>query len=80
MKEKQTQAKGASDYVFYLQRILTAIGVIALFFPSMNPTRVCALVSENISLFTYAVSYNTLIGGVGRGFRSGWVSESSFYV
>ena len=80
MKENTTQVKGASDYVYYLQRLLSAVGVIALFFPSMNPTRVCALVSENISLFTSAVSYNTLISGVGRGFRSGWVQESSFYV
>ncbi len=80
MKEERTQTRGVAEYVYYLQRILIAASVLALFFPSMNPARICKLVSDNISLFTSAVSYPSLISGVGRGFRSGWIEESTFVV
>lgn len=80
MKEEKTQKLGAVNYVFYLQRFLAALGVVIMFLPSMNPTRICGLISGNISLFTSAVAYNTMIGGVGRAFHMGWVNESVFIV
>ncbi|MCR5214252.1 MAG: ABC transporter permease subunit [Eubacterium sp.] len=51
-----------------------------MFLPGMNPARVCGLISKNLSLFTSAVSYSSLISGVGRGFRSGWIDESVFII
>ncbi|MBO4390767.1 MAG: sugar ABC transporter permease [Lachnospiraceae bacterium] len=49
-----------------------------LFIPTANPARVCDLVNKNLSLLTSAISWTGLTSDVGRGFRAGWVSESSF--
>ncbi|MCR4608716.1 MAG: ABC transporter permease subunit [Eubacterium sp.] len=44
----------------------------------MNPSKLTALISKNLSLFTSAISYNSLTENVGRGFRMGWVEEGTF--
>ncbi|MCI9077737.1 MAG: sugar ABC transporter permease [Lachnospiraceae bacterium] len=49
-----------------------------MFFPAFNPAKVCALVNENLSLFTSAISYSSLTSDCARAFRVGWVDESVF--
>lgn len=78
MKEPQTEKRGAVDYIYMLQRLIAIFSAISLFFPFMNPTKICDLVNENISLFTAAVSYSTLTGETGRAIRMNWVSSSAF--
>ncbi len=80
MKEIKTEKRGAVDYVYMLQRLITIFSAVSLFFPFMNPTRICAMVNENVSLFTAAISYNTLTDELGRAFRMKWVEESTFVI
>jgi putative aldouronate transport system permease protein len=80
MKETQTEKREAVDYVYMVQRVIAIISAISLFFPFMNPTKICALVSDNISLFTSAVSYSSLTSEAGRALRMNWVSSSAFTV
>lgn len=80
MSVVKNEKKGVADYVYMLQRILAIVTAIAIFFPSMNPTRICGLISENISLFTAAVSYSTLTGDAARALRMNWVNGSTFII
>ncbi len=80
MKEVKTDKKGVVDYVYLLHRTITVLGVVFLFLPALNPTKICDLVNENISLFTAAVSYSTLTADAGRALRMGWVSSSTFII
>lgn len=80
MKESQTEKRGVVDYIYMAQRLIAIFSVISLFFPFMNPTKICGLVNENTSLFTAAVSYSTLTSDAGRALRMNWVSSSCFYV
>lgn len=66
--------------LYAFSRILSVIAVFMLLFPSANPTRVSALISNNVSILTSAVSYSSLTSGVGVGFRFNQVSETSFYL
>lgn len=65
---------------FYVQRVVALLLFCMLFVPSVNPAKVCGLISKNISLLTSAISYGSLTSDVGRAFRSGWVSPSVFYI
>ena len=80
MKEEKTEIKGALGNVYIVQRIAILLAVIAMFFPAFNPARICELISENLSLFTSAVSYSSLTDGCARAFRMGWIDESVFMV
>lgn len=78
MGKKKTTAKEPCWLAYSIQRILALLMFFLLFIPSANPAKVCALVSKNVSLFTSAISWSGLTEGVGRGFKAGWVTESSF--
>lgn len=78
MKEKKSQKGNVMDNVYVVQRVVALLGVVLLFIPGANPTKICGLISKNISLFTSAVSYSSLTSECGRAFRMGWVSESTF--
>ena len=80
MKESQTEKRGTVDYIYMLQRVIAIFAAISVFFPFMNPTRICNLVNENTSLFTAAVSYSTLTSEAGRALRMNWLSPSAFYI
>lgn len=75
-KKKVVREKGWP--VFAVHRIAALLMFFLIFIPSMNPANVTALISKNLSLFTSAISYDSLVQDVGRGFRRGWVEESSF--
>lgn len=79
MKEKN-EMKGVANGMYIVQRIATILIIVASFFPVFNPTRVSKMISDNVSLFTAAVSYNTLTADFARAFRMEWVSEGAFAV
>lgn len=79
MKDKENK-KGAASGLYICQRIITILLIVGAFFPTFNPTRVAKMISSNVSLFTSAVSYNSLTSEFARAFRMNWVSESSFAV
>ena len=41
MKESQTEKRGTVDYIYMLQRVIAIFAAISVFFPFMNPTRIC---------------------------------------
>ena len=57
MKESQTEKRGTVDYIYMLQRVIAIFSAISVFFPFMNPTRICSLVNENTSLLKEDVYY-----------------------
>lgn len=80
MSEEKNEVKGAVSGIYVIQRIATLLLIVAAFFPAFSPTRVSKLISDNISLFTSAVSYKSLTSECARPFRLGWVSESGFVI
>lgn len=72
--------RGESGILYVIQRIATLLLIVAAFFPAFNPVRVCKMISDNISLFTSAVSYSSLTSEFSRAFRMNWVSEGAFTV
>ncbi len=64
--------------VYAVHRVVALIMFFLVFIPNVNPARISGLISKNLSLFTSAISYNSLVENVGRGFRKGWVDEGTF--
>ena len=79
-RNKKEQKPEECAVLFYVLRVVSLLAVFLLFIPGMNPARVSGLISPNLSLFTAAVSYSSLISGTGRAFRTGWVDESAFQI
>ncbi len=80
VKKKEKVEKEQAWLFFGAERVIALIMFFFMFLPGMNPARVSGMISRNLSLFTSAVSYSSLISGVGRGFRSGWIEESAFII
>lgn len=72
--------RGEGGILYVIQRIATLLLIVAAFFPAFNPVRVCRMMSSNISLFTSAVSYNSMTSEFARAFRMKWVSEGAFTI
>ncbi len=77
---KKKKVREPAWMVFGAQRIVAFLMFFMVFLPSMNPAKLTALISNNLSLFTSAISYGSLTENVGRGFRMGWVEEGTFNI
>ncbi|MBE5815825.1 MAG: sugar ABC transporter permease [Clostridiales bacterium] len=51
-----------------------------IFFPQVNPGRIMLKINENASLFTTAISYDTLTNSVGRPLRMEWIMPWHFHL
>lgn len=78
MDDRYYQERGTIKVLYILQRVLAILAVVMMFFPNMNPARVCEKIKDNISLFTAAVSYYGLTDELVRAFNKGWADESTF--
>ena len=78
MKKSKVQSNGWTDKVYYVTRFGTILGLIMMFFPAANPGYVCNLINKNLSLFTTAISYDSLTTLAMRPLDKGWVDKSSF--
>ena len=78
MKKSKVQSNGWTDKVYYVTRFGTILGLMMMFFPAANPGYVCNLINKNLSLFTTAVSYDSLTTLAMRPLDKGWVQNSSF--
>lgn len=76
--KKKEHPKEECAPLFYVMRCIALIGFFLMFIPGSNPACISGLIGKNLSLFTSAVSYSSLISGTGRAFRTGWVDESVF--
>ncbi|MCH4039221.1 MAG: ABC transporter permease subunit [Lachnospiraceae bacterium] len=70
-------AKDRTDPIYRFIRIVAVVSIFFLFFPGLNPARICGLIKKNISLFTTGVSYSALTNGFGKAFRKAWVTEAT---
>lgn len=78
MNNAKVQSNGWTDKVYYVTRISAILGLIMMFFPAANPGYVCNLINKNLSLFTTAVSLDSLTALAMRPLDKGWVDKSSF--
>ena len=78
MKKAKVQSNGWTDKLYYITRLGTILGCIMMFFPAANPGYVCNLINKNLSLFTTAISYESLTALAMRPLDKGWVENSSF--
>ncbi|MBQ8149532.1 MAG: sugar ABC transporter permease [Clostridia bacterium] len=51
-----------------------------IFFPQVNPGRIMLKINENASLFTTAISYETLTNNLGRPLRMEWILPRHFHL
>ncbi|MBE5951366.1 MAG: sugar ABC transporter permease [Lachnospiraceae bacterium] len=80
MKKIKRQSNGWTDRVYYITRIGTLLALVMMFFPAANPAYVSGLINKNLSLFTTAISYDSLTSLAGRPLRMGWVQSGDFVV
>lgn len=78
MNSEKTGGERLADKMYYLNRIGILFSIVLMFFPGVNPAKVCGYINKNMSLLTSGISYNGLIEQCTRAFRQGWINESSF--
>ncbi|MBQ7775772.1 MAG: sugar ABC transporter permease [Lachnospiraceae bacterium] len=78
MSSTKTEREQIAGKIYYLNRIAIIFSIVMMFFPAINPAKVCGYVNKNMSLLTTGTSYSKLIEDCTRAFRQGWVNESSF--
>lgn len=61
-------------------RLIILITCVLTFFPQVNPARISLKINENASLFTTAVSYDTITNSMALSLRRGWVQPWHFYL
>lgn len=70
---------------YILERVLLIVFIALLFFPGVSPSYIIlkagsAKITNMSSLFTNGISYSSLINGLSRAFKKGWLVESHFMV
>lgn len=69
-----------ADKLYIVSFLGVLLSALLIFFPNFNPARVSGLINKNVSLFTTAISWDTLTSDCGRAFQRQWVSETAFVV
>jgi putative aldouronate transport system permease protein len=77
MEEEKTGRERAADKFYYVQRVVALLMAALIFFPTLNPGRICEMINKNVSLFTAGISYSTLTSEMGRAFNKGWIDEGT---
>lgn len=85
MSERLSNPKDPLRIPYIIARIVLILFVLMMFLPALSPTRIIlkagqAVTSNTSSLFTNAVSYNSLVKGLTRAFERGWLDQTGFYV
>ncbi|MCL2717378.1 MAG: ABC transporter permease subunit [Lachnospiraceae bacterium] len=70
----------ASRGIYIFLRLVIVLSAAMMFFPAINPARLTERINRNMSLFTSAVAYNSLISELGREINRGWVNETNFVI
>ncbi|MBQ8554753.1 MAG: sugar ABC transporter permease [Clostridia bacterium] len=66
--------------LLWIARAVIIVTGLSVFFPTLNPGRISLLINENASLFTTAISYETITGSMGYPLRRGMLEPWQFYV
>lgn len=77
---KKAVAAQKPNHLMRLNRLLILFLGLMVFMPQFNPGRISMKINENASLFTTAISYDTLTNTLGRPLRMGWVLPQHFHI
>lgn len=85
MEERLSIPQKKANIPYILVRIVLILFVLMMFLPAISPTRIVltsgqASTGSTASLFTNAVSYESLVNGLARAFEKGWLDQTGFYV
>ncbi len=85
MEENINEKVKKLNIPYGIMRILTLAYVVLLFFPSVSPANFIkqagqAKIKGTTSLFTSAISYDSITNGLERAFKRGWLNEDHFYI
>ncbi len=69
--------KTGKNVLFITLRILIILFIASLFLPDLNPARISESINRNLSLFTTGIFYKSLIDGLGRILKRGWIPEQA---
>ena len=58
---------------FWIHRLVILLSGLMIFFSPVNPGRVSGMINENASLFTTAVSFDTITNIMGRALKKEWI-------
>lgn len=78
MKKEAEHKYGWTNNVYFITRIGALLSVMLIFFPALNPGRVALIINKNVSLFTAAISYDSLVKDAARAISKGWVETAPF--
>lgn len=65
MNKDESARAAISDKLYWVVRAAVLAAVVLVFLPAVNPARITSLISDNLSLFTSAVSNSSLTQNVG---------------
>lgn len=74
--KEAVKAPGSKLYI--LHRVAILLACAAIFYPGFNPGRITTAINRNVSLFTSAISYSSLVSNLERALMRGWVQKSTF--
>ena len=80
MEKNKTGKERIAGYIYYVARIGVLLSIVMMFFPGLNPAKICDFVNRTMSLFTSGISYGSLTEQCIRAFNQGWIQESSFII
>lgn len=80
METIKTGRERTAGYIYYVARIGVLVSIVMMFFPGLNPAKICEFVNKTMSLFTSGISYGSLTEQCVRAFNQGWVQESAFVI
>lgn len=67
------------DWLYYVVRISALLSIFVMFFPTINPARLSTgVMNKNLSLFTSAISYKSLISDAALALRKQYITEVPF--
>ena len=76
----QAVVREKPNHILRLCRLLILLTGLMIFFPQVNPGRIMLKINENASLFTTAISYETLTNNLGRPLRMEWILPRHFHL
>ena len=79
MEKKQTGKERIAGYIYYVARIGVLLSIVMMFFPGLNPAKICDYINKTMSLFTSGISYGSLTEQCVRAFNHGSRNLLSLY-
>ena len=64
---------------YQFHRIVILLAGLMIFFSPVNPGRISGMINENASLFTTAVSYDTITNTMGRALKKEWILTADIH-